>query len=347
MLELLKNPAYKESFQKLLQPTIPTPDVVNLEEERPEIYLGSLVQNKNDDNPPPFYLSLNIHDKLLHNYLLDSGASHNPMPKKLMEELGLQVTKEYHDLYTFDSKKVQCMGVIKDLVFSLSQLPMKSVVMDIVVADIPTRFRMLPSRSWSRKLCGTLQMDMSYATIPVFGGEFRRLYRETQRAYIINDHLNPSNHPIYAKEMELGSSVLHFFAHNVVSQSIIKINQNESKVNVTNEEENKIWKLFFDGASSREGSGAGIVLISPTQQVVTVSYKLQFQTSNNTAEYEALILGMKVAKDLGVEQLVSYGDSELVIQQVKDLYKVKYPKLKNYRDEVRNLVDLYFSAFNL
>ena len=53
-LELLKNPSYKESFQKLLQPTTPAPDAVNLEEERPEIYLGSLVQNQNDDNHLPF-----------------------------------------------------------------------------------------------------------------------------------------------------------------------------------------------------------------------------------------------------------------------------------------------------
>jgi len=83
-------------------------------------------------------------------------------------------------------------------------------------------------------------------------------------AYIISDHLNPSNHPIYAEEMELGSSELHFSAENADSQSKIKINQNESEVNVSNEEENKIWKLFFDGASSREGSGAGILLISPT-----------------------------------------------------------------------------------
>lgn len=67
--------------------------------------------------------------------------------------------------------------------------------------------------------------------------------------------------------------------------------------------------MFFHGALSREGFGAGIVLISPTQQVVTLSYKLQFQTSNNIVEYEALILGMKETKDLGVEQLVAYGDS--------------------------------------
>ena len=85
LLELLKNPAYKMSLQNLLQPANPTSDLVNLEEERPTIYLGNLVQSQNEDNPPPFNLSLNIHDKLLHNCLLDSGASHNLMPKKVME----------------------------------------------------------------------------------------------------------------------------------------------------------------------------------------------------------------------------------------------------------------------
>ena len=57
------------------------------------------------------------------------------MPKKVMDELGLEITKQYHDLYTFDSKKVKCLGVIKDLVVSLTQPPMKSLVMDIVVCQ--------------------------------------------------------------------------------------------------------------------------------------------------------------------------------------------------------------------
>jgi hypothetical protein len=90
-----------------------------------------------DDSSPPFYTSLNIHNKVLHNCLMDLGASHNLMPKTIMEELGLEVTKAYHDLYSFDSRRVQCLGVIKDLVVSLFQLPMKSVVMDIVVLMFP------------------------------------------------------------------------------------------------------------------------------------------------------------------------------------------------------------------
>jgi hypothetical protein len=95
-----------------------------------------------------------------------------------MEELGLEVTKAYHDLYSFDSRRVQCLGVIKDLVVTLFQLPMKSVVMDIVVEDVPPKFGMLLSRSWIKRLGGTLQMDLTYATILVFGGKHRRLYKE-------------------------------------------------------------------------------------------------------------------------------------------------------------------------
>ena len=56
------------------------------------------------------------------------------------------------------------------------------------------------------------------------------------------------------------------------------------------------------------------MLISPANQVITLSFKLQFLTTNNIVEHEALILGMKVAKDLGVGQLVVFGDVELVMQ---------------------------------
>jgi hypothetical protein len=65
LLELLKIYAYKESFLKILQPSLPASDSINLEEENPTIYLGSLVQEVNDDSLAPFYLSLNIQDKLL------------------------------------------------------------------------------------------------------------------------------------------------------------------------------------------------------------------------------------------------------------------------------------------
>ena len=84
---------------------------------------------------------------MLHNFLLDPKASHNLMPKAVMEALGINITRPYHDLFAFDSGAVQCLGLIKDLVVNLSQLPMKSVMMDVVVVDIEPKFGMLLSRS--------------------------------------------------------------------------------------------------------------------------------------------------------------------------------------------------------
>ena len=111
--------------------------------------------------------------------MLDSGSSHNLMPLSVMKELNLQITKPYIDLYSFDSKVVKCVGLIKDMVVSLAQTPSKIIMMDVAVADIPTRFGMLLSRSWGAKLGGVLKLDFTYAIILVFNGEEIRLYRET------------------------------------------------------------------------------------------------------------------------------------------------------------------------
>jgi hypothetical protein len=65
--------------------------------------------------------------------------------------------------------------MIKDMVFTLGQLPVKRIMMDMVVADVPTNYGMLLSKTWAWKLGGTMHMDMTYATIPVFGGELKRM----------------------------------------------------------------------------------------------------------------------------------------------------------------------------
>jgi len=84
-----------------------------------------------DDKPveggvPPFYISLSIHDKILHNAMLDSRASHNLMSKSVMEKLNLDITRPYKDLFSFDSSQVKCLGLIKDLCVTLVQYPANS-----------------------------------------------------------------------------------------------------------------------------------------------------------------------------------------------------------------------------
>ena len=65
-------------------------------------------------------MSLYVHDMVVHNSMLDSGASHNLMPKGVVESLGLEVTRPYKYLYSFDSRKVKCLGLIKDMVVTLT-----------------------------------------------------------------------------------------------------------------------------------------------------------------------------------------------------------------------------------
>ena len=101
------------------------------------------------------------------------------MPKAVMDELGLNIKNPYHDFFSFDSKKVKCLGLIKDLVVNLSQLPSKSIMMDIVVADIPPKFGLLLSRSWSKRLGGTSDGPYICYKPNVWRGDQEALQRES------------------------------------------------------------------------------------------------------------------------------------------------------------------------
>ena len=100
-----------------------------------------------DDEVTPFYVILNIHNVVLHNSMLYSATSHNLMPRRIMDQLGLDMTRPYKDILSFDSNKFKCLGLIKYLVISLAQIPAKTLVMDLVVDDIPPNFGMLLSIS--------------------------------------------------------------------------------------------------------------------------------------------------------------------------------------------------------
>ena len=70
------------------------------------------------------------------------------------------------------------------------------------------------------------------------------------------------------------------------------------------------WKLYVDGSSSQEGSGAGLLLESPEGQELNYSLKFDFKASNNMAEYEALIAGLQLARKLGAQKLKVYSDCQ-------------------------------------
>ena len=90
------------------------------------------------------------------------------------------------------------------------------------------------------------------------------------------------------------------------------INSAESTKQKIEDKGSQFWTLFIDGSSTRDGSGVGIVLKSPEGSVIEQSVRLGFTASNNESEYEALIVGMKKAKALGVRNLQIHCDSQLV-----------------------------------
>jgi len=96
-----------------------------------------------------------------------------------------------------------------------------------------------------------------------------------------------------------------------------------------------VWQLFFDGASRTgpEGhivAGVGVVLASPQNYVIPRAFSLTEPGSNNVAKYNALLIGIQIADENGVKNLKVYGDSKLIVNQVRGEYEVKHEDLVPY-----------------
>ncbi|XP_039687900.1 uncharacterized protein [Medicago truncatula] len=97
-----------------------------------------------------------------------------------------------------------------------------------------------------------------------------------------------------------------------------------------------VWTLSVDGSSNLKGSGAGIVLEGPGDLLIEQSLKFEFKASNNQAEYEALIAGMILAREMGVENLRARSDSQLMTNQISGEYQTKDSQLSKYLTSVRS-----------
>ncbi|XP_021802935.1 uncharacterized protein LOC110747031 [Prunus avium] len=104
------------------------------------------------------------------------------------------------------------------------------------------------------------------------------------------------------------------------------------------------WKLYFDGSKTDLTSGAGIVLEEPLGVRHCYSFQLDFQCTNNRAEYEALIIGLEILVELGVQSVEILGDSILVLKQIAGEYKCLNPALAVYLVATRNLLTEFREA---
>nr|XP_043614235.1 uncharacterized protein LOC122586293 [Erigeron canadensis] len=110
--------------------------------------------------------------------------------------------------------------------------------------------------------------------------------------------------------------------------------------------ENDSWKLYTDGAASSDGCGAGLMLISPEEKEFIYALRFEFEVTNNEAEYEALLAGLRIARDMKIRNIQVYVDSQLVACQVKGTYEAKQGTTKLYLQKVQELIE-YFSHFEI
>ena len=102
------------------------------------------------------------------------------------------------------------------------------------------------------------------------------------------------------------------------------------------------WRMYFDGATNHSGYGIGFLLISPHGDHIPRSVGLAFLdrhlTTNNIVEYEACILGLETAHELGIRQIEVFGDSNMILRQIQGEWKTRDVKLRLYHAYLELLV---------
>ena len=106
------------------------------------------------------------------------------------------------------------------------------------------------------------------------------------------------------------------------------------------------WVLSVDGSSNQQRNGAGIILEGPDRLLIEQALRFAFKASNNQAEYEALIAGMLLAKEMRAKGLLAKSESLLVTGQVTGEYQAKDPQIAAYLEYVQVLKES-FKVFEL
>ncbi|XP_074290844.1 uncharacterized protein LOC141617555 [Silene latifolia] len=101
------------------------------------------------------------------------------------------------------------------------------------------------------------------------------------------------------------------------------------------------WDLYFDEASNLQGYGIGVLLTSSEGAHTPISVKLNFEVTNNAAEYEACLIGLQAAVSLGIKRLRVNNDSSLIINQITGSWKIRSESLAPYQTRIDQVAQLF------
>jgi hypothetical protein len=248
-------------------------------------------------NVPPFLLTFEIFNKNVHNCMVDSGASSNVMPWSVCQKINAEVEPSSLKIIQLDRTNVKVMGELKNVLIRLSSNPKVHQFIDIIVVDIPEVYGMFLSRDWSEQLHGYFATDWSHLWLPENGKPNKiRVNRERYLKFTITD-LNDPNEPYTppADSPEV-QGMDTYFGNFTAKVSTIDDTRQQSEIKVFTQpttsiqkscepDENQIWSLYFDGSKSKEGAGAGCIIIDPAGNKTLLTCRLEFECTNNVAEY--------------------------------------------------------------
>jgi ribonuclease HI len=309
-------------------------------------------------NIPPFLLTFEIFNRNVHNCMFDSGASSNVMPWSVCQKINAEVEPSSLKIIQLDRTDVKVMGELKNVLIRLSSNPKVHQFIDIIVVDIPEVYGMFLSRDWSEQLHGYFATDWSHLWLPENGKTNKiRVNRERYLKFTVtdlNDFNEPYTPPTDSPEVQ---GMDTYFGNFMAEVSPINDPQQQSEIKAFTQptasiqkscepDKNQIWSLYFDGSKSKEGAGAGCIIIDPIGNKTLLACRLEFECTNNIAEYEALLQGLRKSLDMHISNLIVFGDSEIVVRQVRNSIHCLTPHLKCYQSEVWSLINK-FSAFNI
>jgi ribonuclease HI len=139
--------------------------------------------------------------------------------------------------------------------------------------------------------------------------------------------------------IELGQFDLKFVPRNAIKgQALADFLAEFTNLPRTEEPETEEkWVIYIDGSSTKKNVGVGILLITPDGEELSSSLMLEFRTTNNEAEYEAVIVGLRMALELRAKSVEVWSDSQVIVGHIRGEFEAKGEKMKRYLTKVQDM----------
>lgn len=260
--------------------------------------------------------------------MVDSGASTNVMPFSVAKKLNAEIHKSEIKIIQLDSSRVQVIGKLRDVLIRLSANPVVHKIIDVIVVHIPEAYGLLLSRDWSKKPKGYFATDWYHLWLPHKGeANTIKVNREPYMKHTVTK-LDSPNEAVLGSNGPDGNYCIETFFGNFPTKlspldnptisanylSSSELEQKHEAHEIVKEELNNdsdVWTMFFDVSKCNEGAGVGCILTSPSGNKNLVPFRLEFECTDNTTEYEALIHRLDKVIDMEVKKLRIFGDSEI------------------------------------